>query len=266
VAAEERLKPEARAALDAQLAGLNGLLGAVTPYKLALARPADLAPAPKNAHYMPKRTFDALTANIARDGNLSSLPFCWRRPDGTLELLSGHQRTESARAAGVALILVLYTDAELSEGQRIATLLSHNALVGQDNPEILKELWNRIDALEWKVYAGLDDALLETFQKVDCQRLAEERLEMERLELLFLPPERERIEELVKEIGKRKATRLAAPLDLWDAFFDALLSYKEAAGIMNTATAFLHLIELAHAQVERHAAEQEADVAGSEES
>jgi hypothetical protein len=85
------------ARLDDAVAALNAQLGDITPYKLAVVDPAALVPVEKNAHYLPKATFDRLADNIARDGNLSTLPFCWRTPAGDYIVLSGNHRRAPSR-------------------------------------------------------------------------------------------------------------------------------------------------------------------------
>lgn len=248
--------------IDTLLEELNSALGSVTPYKLALVDPGEVKPVDKNAHYMTKRVYDQLRDNVQRDGNLSSLPFCWRHPDGRMESLSGNHRVLAARDAEVPLMLVLYTDAELSKAERIAIQLSHNALVGADNPTTLRELWTEIDALSLKVYSGLDEQYLATLDTVEVLRVDEAHLRMEELALMFLPSEIDRIEHLLKRLGSTRRRRFAAQVEAFDAFFEALLQFKEAQGIVNSSTAILALVEIArewleHNEVEHHGVVEE---------
>jgi len=222
----------------------NEALGEITPYKLAVVSPGDLEPVHKNAHYMSKRVYDRLTSNVKQDGNLSSLPFCWRRPDGSFVVLSGNHRAKVAAEAKVPLILVLYTDEKLSRSQQVAIQLSHNSLVGQDNPSLLRELWDEIDDLQYKVYSGLDENLLETMDPIDVARINEENLRFEELRILFLSSEIERIQETLTLLGTAAHPRMAARFEDFDRFFDALLDFKEAAEIMNTGTALLAMTEI----------------------
>ena len=238
--------------LAAVVAELNAALEDVTPYRLAVVPPGEILPVDKNAHYMSKRVYDQLVANIKRDTNLSSLPFCWRRPDGQLVALSGNHRTQAAAAAGVPLILTLYTDVDLSRAQQRAIQLSHNALVGQDNPSTLRELWQEVDALELKVYSGLDEHLLETMEPINVARINEAALRFEELTLLFMASEIDRIKDVLARLGAQSKPRFAAKYEDFDRFFEALLSFKEATGIVNTATAFMALIELAEAYIAEH--------------
>jgi len=227
-------------------------LGEVTPYKLAAADPASLIPIDKNAHYMSKRVYEQLVDNIKRDGNLSSMPFCWKRTDGKYVVLSGNHRVECAREAGVPMILLLYTDAALSTSQIRAHQIAHNALVGKDNPQTLRELYEEIGAIDLKIYSGIDDATLKTLMPQQLSRLMEGQLRFEEMHLLFMPTEIARIGLLIERLDAEHKHRFAARVDDFDRFFDLLLSYKEAHNIVNSATALLAMCEI----VEAHLAQQ----------
>lgn len=247
------------ARLQEVIAELNRALADVTPYRLAVVNPADVQPVERNARYMPKRTYDQLVANIRQDHNLSSLPFCWRRPDGRLESLSGNHRIQAAKDAGIAQILVLYTDAALTRGERVAIQLSHNSLVGEDEPTALRELWQEIDTLDAKVYSGLDDGLLEVIAPIAVTRLNDEPLRMEELTLLFVQPEIERIQDVLKRLETVARPRLVARLEDFDRFFEELLQLKEQKNIINTSTAFLAIVEILEAWLEQNEAEHEQE-------
>lgn len=197
--------------LEAILSELNGALGDVTPYKLAVVNPRDVQHVDKNAHYMPTKVYRQLVDNVKKDGNLSSLPFCWRKTDGTFVALSGNHRIDAARDAGVPLLLVLYTDAKLTRAQQVGIQLSHNAIFGQDNPQVLRELWTEIDDLTFKVYSGLDELMLDAMEKANVIRITEAPLRFEELTLLFIPSEIDRIEETVYLAGQVQPAALGGP-------------------------------------------------------
>jgi hypothetical protein len=126
--------------------------------------------------------------------------------------------------------------------------------VGLDSPVTLRELWTEIDDLSWKIYSGLDEELLETMEAVQVIRIAEESLRFEELTLLFLTPEMDRIEATLQRLGATTKRRLAARYEDFDSFFETLLEFKEATGIVNTATAMGAMIEI----VEQWLADQAA--------
>jgi hypothetical protein len=240
-----------QAQLEGALAQLNGALDGVTPYRLALVSPADVAHVQKNAHYMPTKLYKRLVENVKHDGNLSSLPFCWRDSEGKLVALSGNHRVDAARDAGIDNILVLYTDATLSRSEQIAVQLAHNAIVGADNKQTLRELWEEILELEFKQYTGLDETTLETVDAGSLEKLRAQQLPLEMVQLLFLPEEVERLQAVVDGLGRLgggEALRYAARLADFDRFFEALLKVKEVEGIVNSATAVLRMVEI----VEEH--------------
>jgi len=243
--------------ISAILQELNAALGDVTPYKLALVDPAEVLPVDVNVHYMPKRTYDQLVGNIKRDSNLSTLPFCWRAPDGKMVSLSGNHRMMAARDAAVSQVLVLYTDDDLSRPEQLAIQLSHNALVGEDNPTTLKDLWLQIDDLHLKVYSGLDDGLLETMPPAEAQLINDAGLLFEEVAIFFVQPEGAELERVAKKLGKVNRRRFLADYKDFDAFFDALLNYKETAGIVSTATAMVGMTEIVNDWLEHNAGERE---------
>lgn len=233
--------------LEGALEQLNSALDGVTPYRLALVNPRDVAHVQKNAHYMPTKVYRRLVDNVRHDGNLSSLPFCWQDADGKLVALSGNHRVDAARDAGVERILVLYTDATLSRSEQIAVQLAHNAIVGADNKQTLRELWDEILELEFKVYTGLDETTLETVDAGSLDKLRAQQLPLEMVQLLFLPEEVEQVQAVIDGLGRLgggEALRYAARLADFDRFFEALLKCKEAEGIVNSATAVLRMVEI----------------------
>lgn len=232
--------------LREELNRLNGLLAGVTPYRLGVAAPAEMHAAPVNAHFMPKKVYDQLVENVRRDGNLSSLPFCWHDADGKIHILSGHHRVDAAGSAGVDAVLYLYSDAELTADQRTAIQLSHNSLVGEDDLAILKRQWESIASIEAKLYSGLDDEYFKSFEPVSLGAFNERDIRFETIELLFLPSETDRIVEVAAKLGKSKRVRLAGWAEHYDLMAEALMRLKDGTAIFNSATAFLVMAEAAN--------------------
>ena len=123
---------EKLAAASMALYGDAASLRAVDPRTLSLLK--------RNARTFDKDTFQQLTANVRADKRLSSTPLCWETPEGLLEVLSGNHRVQAAIEAGIEQVLVLVLHGDLSKARRIAIQLSHNALVGTDDPTLLAEL------------------------------------------------------------------------------------------------------------------------------
>ena len=84
-----------------------------------------------NARIMKNEMQDQLTANIKKRGQLESLPFLVL-VNGKLEIVSGHHRIKSARAAGLKELIVILDVSGLTRSQIVAKQLAHNAISGFD--------------------------------------------------------------------------------------------------------------------------------------
>jgi hypothetical protein len=232
---------------------LNERLGGLFPYRLELAAPGDLKLLEKNARYMKAEQFQALVENVKQDGNLSSLPLCYREKDGKLRVLSGNHRVMAARQAGVEQVLVMVVGDEKDADERMAIQLSHNAIAGQDDLVILKELWEAITDVQAKVYAGLDSDTVKALQGIQFSAISEQRLKYKMANFMFLPEEIESLDELLKETAVAFSADVVylANLNTYDAFFDLVVKIKKKCVIKNSAAAFLKLLELARVGLEQ---------------
>lgn len=123
--------------------------------------------------------------------------------------------------------------------------LSHNALVGQDDKQMLAELWASLKSLNAKLYAGLDSKLIEELEKIRFNGFGPDPLPMESMTLWFLPEEVTRIEQLLGQaltVAQSKHMMLA-PLESYEKLWGAIVRVKRLSGIKNTAVAFMVLIE-----------------------
>lgn len=206
--------------------------------------PASLTLLKRNAHFMKKSAFDQLASNVARDGMLSSIPLCHALTDGSLEVLSGNHRVRAAITAGIERIVVLVIPQQDAQ-RRIARQLSHNSLVGEDDRQILAELWKELQSIDAKLYSGLDSQLAGELEKIKFCGFSAERIRTECIVLWFLPEEVQTLDDLINEADKVAASDITyvAPLTKYKALFDALLSTKRCRNIKNTAVAFGYLID-----------------------
>lgn len=227
---------------DALIDELNGLLGEYTPFKLALVDPAKLIPLEKNAHYMPKRMLDQLTANVQGDGNLFSVPGCWRRPDGEMVVLTGNHRVLAAKQAGIKKIIVMYTDASLTRSEQVSIQLSHNSIFGKDNPKTLMELWGELTEIDDKLYSGLDETIIGAIDSAMIARPTDVPLLIEEITLSFVADEADRFDDIVKRLS-RVGRRYVGDYAQFERFFNLLLDCKEELAIVSTATAFAVMMD-----------------------
>ena len=158
----------------------------IKPYQLAYVNPIDdCVPLERNAHYMEKQILDRLTANIAEDGFLSQLPFGMKRGDGKFLILSGNHRLKAAIKAKLDYILILYID-EVDKDRQIAYTLSHNALVGKDDIQMLKDIYNEISSIEAREFSGLNGIKFIDVEKLQTASINDGDIELTEMKFLFV--------------------------------------------------------------------------------
>ena len=226
---------------------------ASTPVRIASVKIEQCDLLEKNARFMRAEQYQRLVSNVKRDGCLTSVPFAVKNagstgsPQGERYLiLSGNHRVQAAKDAGLSEILVLYSARELTPAQQRAIQLSHNAIAGQNDLAILRELYDEINDVALKEYSGLDDVLLGRMEPPNLDPLSEKGLEYRIVSIAFLPDEVERAQKLfakVLEQATGDVTWINRYAD-YDRFLNALTAAKAAAGVKNTATAFGLLLDV----------------------
>lgn len=216
------------------------------PYKLALVNVSELEFLEKNARYMTNEMFRNLVDNIKRDGGLSSVPLCWKHDD-KYRVLSGNHRCRAAIEAGLEEVLVLFTDRDLSKQEQIAIELSHNAIDGKDDMAILKELWDEIDDVSLKYYAGLDDKVLGEMEKAALASLSEVKLDYRSLTFLFLPHEVDALDEAFAHAVERGGIQDTVYINRIDDFkrlLDSQSKVQAAYDVKNSATSLMLILDI----------------------
>lgn len=217
-----------------------------------------------NAHFMRHEVFMRLTENVKEDNALTSVPFCaiygYYTADDPIpylpgevdpipqyEVLSGNHRVKSAIAADLPEIDVMVTDDPLPPDRRKAIQLSHNALVGEDDPATLKMIYGGIQDLTMRLYSGLDDKRLDMLDKVSPGALGEANLQFQPVSFMFLPDELDQVKEVweiaKKEAGAAKLLWLAR-MNEYDAVMDALEATSASYGVKNVTTALIAILEI----------------------
>ncbi len=206
--------------------------------KIITMNPRELKLLELNARYMKHEEYAKLVDNIKADGKLTSVPFACLEEDGKYTVLSGNHRVMASIDAGLEEIAVMVTDDKLSKDKKIAIQLSHNAITGQDDASILKELYESIESVDMKAYAGLDDEMLELLKKVNPVSISEANLEFQTVSVVFLPNELENARQVIEQANDLVMGDEAwyARFEEYDKWLDGLEVAGGAYGIKNTAT------------------------------
>ena len=225
--------------------------------KVIRVNPKEIKLVEVNARFMTADGFQRLVENIKRDGCLTQLPFCVYNDNWELQVLSGNHRIQAAIEAGLEEIDVQVTEDTLSKDERVAIQLSHNAISGQDDVEILKYLYESIDDVNMKEYSGLDDEVLKIINDANKSIEDENKSdssdpEYQVLSIMFLPSEIDDIERTFKDIMKetRRNKAIMARMSEYDTYLETIADVSEGSRIKNTAAGFMAMLEIVKNHIE----------------
>lgn len=200
----------------------------------------------ENARFMPHEMFQRLVDNLRRDGVLTQWPFVWHNQEtGERIVLSGNHRVDAAIQAGLTSIDWTECDEPMSKDERLGYQLSHNAISGEDDPTVLKRLYESIEDVDARLFSGLSDNALDLMGDVDMSSLAEANLDFTTVQIVFLPPEYERALAAVDLARKMSAdvTWIAVESQHYKVL-DAIEDARESAHVINVATALDVLLDV----------------------
>ncbi|MGH9249344.1 MAG: ParB N-terminal domain-containing protein [Acidimicrobiales bacterium] len=220
--------------------------------------PRDLTLLDVNARYMTHEQFTRLVDNVRKDGALTSSPLVWLDPaNGERVVLSGNHRVKAAIEAGLDTVHWLEITGDLPRQRRVAVQLSHNAIEGQDDPAVLKRLYDELEDIDWRGYSGLDDKTLELLAQVDVAPLGEANLDFSHVQLMFLPAERDKVASAFTAAVQAVRTdeRWVAHLDQYEPLLETLETVHTAHNVTNVAAALMILITIMEEHVEEHVGE-----------
>lgn len=218
----------------------NGSAGTVQT-RTVRVKLRDLKLLKRNARYMKDAQFQQLVENLRADGCLTSAPLVY---DG--EVLSGNHRVQAAIEAGIDEADAIEITSRLSKKQKVAIQLSHNAIVGDDDPSVLQDLYAGLD-LSYKAYSGLTDDDFKGLSEIDTTALSVGAASYDELVFLFLPEDDAVFSEALAKIEavKKRPRRLAAHYRDFDLIFNAIIAVKEKHNIHNAAVALRVMADLA---------------------
>lgn len=234
--------------LKTKIHEVNSFLTAFGMLPLAVVKPSDILPQKKNAHYFSPEKFKQLVSNIKKYGRLSSIPIVYKDGD-KFRLIDGAHRVDGAKEAKLDWILV-FVDSPKSEDEIISKQLSHNTLIGQDDPIILAELFNSIEDIEFKIETGLSSEIAQ----ISYQSLNFKIGESKELVLMFMPDELENIDKGLENIiefssAKTSSEVRVTSIQYYDKFLELMRKIKKIENIKNNGIAVLRLIELANERI-----------------
>ena len=215
--------------------------------RLMVVKPESLTLLKDNARFFKRETFRQLRDNIAADKRLSSVPLCYRYPDGGLEVLSGNHRVQASIEAGIPLIMVLVITEELEKSKRIAIQLSHNALVGEDDQSILANLWAQIENTRDQLYSGLDSEVVKDLKDVELVNFTTPNIPAHMVTFMFTDGEKEQLSEILDLLaGAAKKSSLVCLFkgSQYEGFVQLVADMKDFENIRDSSLAMVRLLEI----------------------
>lgn len=204
-----------------------------------------------NARIMKNEMQDQLTANIAKRGQLESLPYLTE--DGNkVRIISGHHRIKSARQAGIKEIYAILDVSGLTRSQEAAKQLAHNAISGFDDQSTLKEIVKMISDVDdmLESYVG-KDILSEPMAEFDKLISPAVQFDFRTLVFAFLPHQLQNLELLVKEIEKAGPEIVGvAEYEQGKRFVETLSKYQQFQDVRNLGAAISSMIEAANEKMD----------------
>jgi len=127
-------------------------------------------------------------------------------------------------------------DEELTTDQIISKQLAHNAISGEDDQQVLKELWNDIKDVDQKIRSGIRDNDFDNikFRGVKMDDVALD-FEFKTVKLVFLYSGMEKFDNVLKELEDCDRAYLADKKD-FDKFAKTLRDLSKLEDIRNIAS------------------------------
>lgn len=233
------------------LAQLNQL---IYPYQLAYVSPEHdciILSGSDNARYMTPEQFERLLSNIQRDGFLSQLPFAIKQGE-KYRIISGNHRIKAARKAKIEYVLVQYIEEEDIE-KALAIQLSHNSIIGQDDFNILRRLYDQIKDLDLKKYSGIDERTLFGFEPLNLPTINESDIVFNEIRFFFTAYQLQRVDEILARLEAAvidEKTDRVVFADFYE-FIEVMTHVKEKAKIKNNSVAFLKMLDICREWLEQ---------------
>ncbi len=200
-----------------------------------------------NARIMKNEMQDQLTANILKRGQLESLPFLVLK-DGKLEIVSGHHRIKSARAAGLKEVVVIVDVSGLSRSQIAAKQLAHNAISGFDDDSTLREIVRMITEVDDMIESFIGkDIMEEPLEQYDKMLPPAVQFDFKNVTFSFLPHQIKDWDILIKSLETTASEIIGiASYEQCKSFVETLNKYQKFTDIRNVGATIHSMVQNAN--------------------
>jgi hypothetical protein len=153
--------------------------------------------------------------------------------------------------------------ARFDRSRIIAKQLAHNALVGVDDPDLIRTLLAEIDNPDDKLATGLPAAVLEGKEEAEVASMFAPRIDFDyrTVSFAFLPHQQAELEKLIGLLEGRQDLVVAAPIEQYDDLLKVAARFARLKQVRSGATAITLMVRLALEELEAAEAESEASEA-----
>ena len=172
--------------------------------------------------------------------------------DGKLEIISGHHRVKSARAAEMKEIIAIVDESGLSRSKIAAKQLAHNAISGIDDDSTLREIVKMIDDVDDMIESFVGKEIMEEpLEQYDKMLSPAVQFDFKNVTFTFLPHQVNDMDILVKDL-ESKAPEIVgvASYEQCKAFVETLSKYQKFTDIRNVGAAIHSMIENANEKMD----------------
>lgn len=197
-----------------------------------------------NAHSMSREMFSQLTENIKENGVMESFPLSTMTDRG-IEIISGHHRMRAVRAAGIDYAFTILYVNGLSRDEIISKQLSHNSIFGEDDPELVKRLFNSIGDVDLQISAFVDPSMFKIDFKGQTD-ITDINIQFDYIpvSIVFFPEQKNRFDEAIEALGEKNDEILIADKKYFDEFKKALNTTKEFDNIKSVGATLARMSQI----------------------
>lgn len=196
-----------------------------------------------NARYMTNQMMERLATTIKRDKRLESLPFC-ALVDDKIEIISGHHRVRAARKAELFDLYVIVDTSGLNRDKIKAKQLAHNSIQGEDNMQLVEQIYKSIQDAGVKLEAFIDESLDYKLEDVSITDISID-LSYKNISIIFSPLEQELFEKVIEKLNQIYDTIYLVEYEQFEKFKEAVGLVGDAYNIRSTSTALSKMVEIA---------------------
>ena len=169
---------------------------------------------------------------------------------GNIFILSGNHRLKAAIKAKLEYILILYIE-EVDKDKQIAYVLSHNALVGKDDAQMLKEIYSEMRTIEAREFSGLNGIQFIDTDKIPTVSINDGDIELTEMKFLFTESRSNDVKAVLAELEKQKiSANSSIVVGSYEEFIKVATEVKKKFNIKSNTVAFARMVDICKAYLQ----------------